>query len=66
VTQEQMKQAIKLREESVVGRTLESIDKTARDVYQQAVEQTLPGQLMAGGVPGQPTEQGDMYRWGSR
>ncbi len=66
VTQEQMKQAIKLREESVVGRTLESIDKTARDVYQQAVEEALPGQLMAGGVPGQPVEQGDMYRWGSR
>ncbi len=66
VTQEQMKQAIKLREESVVGRTLESIDKTARDVYQQAVAESLPGQLMAGGVPGRPAEQGDMYRWGNR
>ena len=66
VSQDQMKQAIKLREESVVGRTLETIDRTARDVYRDAVEQTLPGQLMAGGVPGQLQEQGDMYRWGYR
>ena len=66
VTQDQMKQAIKLREESVVGRTLETMDVTARDMYRRAVEETLPGQLMAGGVPGQPTEQGDVYRWGSR
>ncbi len=62
VTQEQMKSAIKLREESVVGRTVETIDRTARDVYQQAVEQTLPGQLMGAEVPG-PVEQGDVYRW---
>ena len=66
VTQDQMKQAVKLREESVVGRTLETMDVTARDMYKQAVEETLPGQLMAGGVPGRPTEQGDMYRWGYR
>ena len=66
VTQDQMKQAIKLREESVVGRTVETIDKTARDVYREAVEQALPGQLMGAEVPGQPTEQGDMYRWGGR
>ena len=65
VTQEQMKSAIKLREESVVGRTVETIDRTVRDVYQQAVEQTLPGQLMGAEVP-QPTEQGDMYRWSAR
>lgn len=66
VTQEQMKQAVKLREESVVSRTLETMDRDARDVYQQAVAQTLPGQLMAGGVPGQPEERGDVYRWGYR
>jgi hypothetical protein len=66
VTQDQMKQAIKLREESVVSRTVETIDKTARDVYRKAVEQSLPGQLVSAEVPGQPMEQGDMYRWGMR
>ena len=66
VTQDQMKQAIKLREESVVSRTVETIDKTARDVYREAVEQALPGQLIGAEVPGQPMEQGDMYRWGMR
>jgi hypothetical protein len=66
VTQDQMKQAIKLREESVVSRTVETIDKTARDVYREAVEQELPGQLMRAEVPGGPVEQGDMYRWGAR
>jgi hypothetical protein len=66
VTQDQMKQAVKLREESVVSRTVETIDKTARDVYQQAVEQSLPGQLVGAEVPGGPVEQGDMYRWGAR
>ena len=60
VTQEQLKQAIKVREESVVGRTLESIDKTARDVYRQSVEEYAPGQLMEAQVPG---ERGDIYRW---
>jgi len=65
VTQEQMKSAIKLREESVVGRTLETIDRTVRDVYQQAVAEALPGQLMGAEVP-QPMEQGDMYRWSAR
>ena len=62
VTQQQMKDAIKLREESVAGRTLGTIDRTARDVYQQAVAETLPGQLMGAEVPG-PVEQGDIYRW---
>lgn len=62
VTQDQMKQAIKLREESVVGRTLESVDRTARDVYRQAVEEAAPGQLMGAQVPG-AVEQGDIYRW---
>jgi len=66
VTQDQMKQAVKLREESVVSRTVETIDKTARDVYQQAVEQSLPGQLVGAEVPGGPVEQGDVYRWGNR
>lgn len=62
VTQQQMKDAIKLRERSVVQRTVETIDRTVRDVYQQAVAESLPGQLMGAEVP-QPTEQGDVYRW---
>ena len=65
VTQDQMKQAIKLREESVVGRTLETVDRGARDIYRQAVEEALPGQLMGAQAPG-VVEQGDMYRWASQ
>ena len=63
VTQAQMKDAIKLREESVISRTMETIDPTIRDQYREAVEQSLPGQLMTAQVPGAPMEQGDIYRW---
>jgi hypothetical protein len=63
VTQAQMKDAIKLREESVISRTMETIDPTVRDQYREAVEQSLPGQLMTAQVPGAPMEQGDIYRW---
>ena len=65
VTQDQMKAAIKLREEPITGRTLETITPTARDVYRQAIEQTLPGVLQ--GVPyTPPTEQGAVYQWAMR
>jgi len=65
VTQDQMKAAIKLREEPITGRTLETITPNARDVYRQAIEQTLPGVLK--GVPyTPPTEQGAMYQWAMR
>lgn len=62
VTQQQMKEAIKLREKSIVERTLGTMDVTVRDMYQRAVQEHLPGQLMGAEVPG-PFEQGDMYRW---
>ena len=65
VTQEQMRSAIKLREEPITARTLETVTPTARDVYRQAIEQTLPGVLQ--GVPyTPPTEQGAVYQWAMR
>jgi len=62
VTQAQFKEAIKLREESVIGRTVETMDKDVRGQYQQAVQQYLPGQLAR--APMQPVQQGAMYQWG--
>jgi len=64
VTQAQMKDAIKVREESIVSRTMGTIDKDLRGQYVQAVQQYVPGQLQQ--TPITPTEQGDMYRWGFR
>jgi hypothetical protein len=65
VTQQQMKAAIKLREEPITGRTLDTFDPTARDVYRQAVQQTLPGALQ-GVAFTPPAEQGAMYQWAMR
>jgi hypothetical protein len=64
VTQAQMKDAIKTREESIVSRTMSTIDKDLRGQYVEAVQQFVPGQLQR--APMEPTEQGDMYRWGLR
>lgn len=60
VTQDQVKTAIKLRERSVVGRTLETIDRSARDIYREAVSEAVPGQLESAVAP---VERGDIYRW---
>jgi hypothetical protein len=60
VTQDQVKTAIKLRESSVVGRTLETIDRSARDVFREAVSEAAPGQLDQTVAP---VERGDIYRW---
>ena len=65
VTQEQMKAAIKLREEPITSRTLDTFDPTARDVYRQAVNQTLPG-VLQGVAFTPPAEQGAMYQWSAR
>ena len=65
VTQTQMKAAIKLREEPITGRTLDTFDPTARDVYRQAVNQTLPG-VLQGVAFTPPAEQGAVYQWAMR
>jgi len=64
VTQQQMKEAIKVREESVVERTLGSIEAGARETYREAVAEFTPGQLAQ--APLRPAEQGALYRWGYR
>lgn len=64
VTQAQFKEAQRLREQSIVQRTMGSIDQGVRGQYQQAVQQYVPGQLMAPGQAPDVNEQGDMYRWG--
>lgn len=60
VTQQQMKEAVRVREESIAGRTLSSMDKDLQDQYRQVMEQTVP-QAMLG--PRMPVEQGSMYVW---
>jgi hypothetical protein len=60
VTQQQMKEAVRIREESIAGRTLSSMDKDLQDQYRQVMEQTVP-QAMLG--PRMPVEQGSMYVW---
>jgi len=64
VTQAQFKEAIRAREESVVQRTMNTLDKDVRGQYVQAVQQYLPGQLMRSPTP--VVQQGAMYQWGNR
>jgi hypothetical protein len=63
VTQAQFKDAIRTREESVVMRTMNTIDNGLRGQYIGAVQQYLPGQLQR--APSVPTEQGAQYIWGN-
>jgi hypothetical protein len=63
VTQDQFKDAIRTREESVVMRTMNTIDKDLRGQYTEAVQEYLPGQLMR--APMDPTERGAMYTFGN-
>jgi hypothetical protein len=60
VTQQQMKEAVRIREESVAGRTLQSMDKDLQKQYQDVMQATVP-QAMLG--PQMPLEQGSMYVW---
>jgi len=62
VTQQQFREAQKIREESVIKRTVNTIDQSMRGQYLQAVQQYLPGQLAQ--APAQPVQQGAMYQWG--
>jgi Mg-chelatase subunit ChlD len=66
VTQDQFKQAQKLRDRSIVSRTLDTMDRTVRDQYREAVAQSLPGQLMDMEDENRPQERGDVYRFGYR
>ena len=63
VTQDQFRDAIRTREESVVMRTMNTIDTGVRGQYIDAVQQYLPGQLQR--APMAPTEQGTTYTWGN-
>ena len=60
VTQQQMKEAVRIREESVAARTLGSMDKDLQQQYQDVMQGTVP-QAMLG--PQMPVEQGAMYVW---
>lgn len=60
VTQQQMREAMKIREESVSARTLNSMDKDLQDQYRDVMQQTVP-QAMQGSTA--PLEQGAMYVW---
>ena len=60
VTQQQMKEAVKIREESVASRTLGSMDKDLRPQFESVMQATVP-QAMLG--PQAPIEQGAMYVW---
>jgi hypothetical protein len=60
VTQQQMKEAVRIREESVAGRTLQSMDKDLQQQYRDVMQATVP-QAMLG--PQMPLEQGSMYVW---
>ena len=60
VTQQQMKEAVRVREESVAARTLGSMDKDLQRQYEDVMQGTVP-QAMLG--PQMPVEQGAMYVW---
>lgn len=60
VTQQQMKEAMKIREESVASRTLSSMDKDLQRQYQDVMQQTVPQAMLS---PQAPVEQGAMYVW---
>ena len=60
VTQQQMKEAVRVREESVAARTLGSMDKDLQRQYQDVMQATVP-QAMLGAQA--PVEQGAMYVW---
>jgi hypothetical protein len=60
VTQQQMKEAVRVREESISSRTLSSMDKDLQQQYKNVMQATVP-QAMTG--PQFPIEQGSMYVW---
>jgi hypothetical protein len=60
VTQQQMKEAVRVREESISSRTLSSMDKDLQQQYKDVMQATVP-QAMTG--PQFPIEQGSMYVW---
>ena len=60
VTQQQMKEAVRVREESISSRTLSSMDKDLQQQYRDVMQATVP-QAMTG--PQYPLEQGSMYVW---
>jgi len=60
VTQQQMKEAVKIREESVAGRTVNTMDKDLQQQYKDVLSESVPS-AMSG--PKYPIEQGAMYVW---
>jgi hypothetical protein len=60
VTQQQMKEAMKIREESVASRTLGSMDKDLQRQYADVMQATVPQAMLS---PQMPVEQGAMYVW---
>lgn len=60
VTQQQMKQAVRVREESVSSRTIDSIDKDLKQQYQDIMGASVPN---ATGTTTFPIEQNAQYVW---
>jgi len=60
VTQQQMRQAIDVREGSIASRTMSSMDKDLQQQYKDLLGQSVPDALTKNSFP---VEQGAMYVW---
>jgi len=60
VTQQQMREATRVREESVAARTLKSMDKDLQQQYQDVLQGSVPQAMLNAQMP---LEQGAMYVW---
>ena len=60
VTQQQMQQAVKVREQSVSSRTLDSMDKDLQSQYQDIMSQSVPAAMTSYKMP---IEQNAQYVW---
>jgi hypothetical protein len=60
VTQQQMREAARVREESVAARTLKSMDKDLQQQYQDVLQGSVPQAMLNAQMP---LEQGAMYVW---
>jgi hypothetical protein len=58
VTQQQMREAVKVREGSIASRTMNSMDKDLQQQYRDVLAQTVPDALTPNAFP---VEQGAMY-----
>jgi hypothetical protein len=60
VTQQQMREAVKIREQSVASRTVSSMDQDLQQQYRDVMQGTVPQATLGSQAP---LEQGAMYVW---